>query len=640
MCGIIGVLGKLPTKNSFLAARDTMALRGPDDFGDYYCKEEKIALGQRRLSILDLSIAGHQPFYSVDRRYSMVFNGEIYNYLEIKKELSDGYNFQTRTDTEVLLAAYLKWGAKCLSKLNGMFAFAIWDRKEKKLFLARDQFGIKPLFYSEKNGTIYFSSEVKGILHFKEIPRKLNRKGLLDYLSYRYVLGGETLFEGIYSILPGHYLVVKKGKMSKQICYWKLPVVLKKKDFGEKQIIKKTDELLREAVHLRLRSDVPVGAYLSGGLDSSVVVAMMAEMSDKKIKTFSIGFSEDGFSELEYAKIVSKKFHTEHQEFTMPGEEYFNLLPKVIEFKDAPLLSPNEVAWYFLSKKLNKDITVVFAGGGADELFGGYGRIFRSGFDLERMIGENNLSSNEKKILIGNLLKKYNRLDYKSALEHFLSQYPYLGESLKKNLVDNKIFGKQKNDILNRSYFRNVFRNLKQLSYSDQYLNIFQTVHLLGTLESLDAVSMGASVEARVPYVDKELIEYVSALPLKYKLAWRSKSYHNKSKLLNSDQISEVCDIPKYLLKEIGKKYLPTEIMNRKKMGFPVPLEKWFTGKFEEMAKKLLLSSQSKSAGLYDKKVLTDLLNHKSEMRVVNHGLHIWMLVNIELWFRKYNVAI
>ncbi|MEK7643720.1 MAG: asparagine synthase (glutamine-hydrolyzing) [Patescibacteria group bacterium] len=641
MCGIIGVLGNIPQKNEFESARETMNYRGPDDAGLYYSKKEGVALGHRRLSIIDLTVAGHQPFFSADKRYVLTYNGEIYNYLEIKKQLENFYDFKTKTDTEVLLAAYIKWGVKCLNKLNGMFAFAIWDRKEEKLFLARDQFGIKPLFFCEADGVFYFSSEIKGIIQFKNIPRKLNRRGFLDYLSYRYVLGGETLFAGIKSALPGHYLVVKNDQPIKQFCYWKLPVVIEKKDPGEKEALAMTTELLKQSVRLRLRSDVPVGAYLSGGLDSSVLVALASGFSDQPLKTFSVGFKEENFSELEYARIVAKKFNTDHREYTMRGDEYFDLLSGAIGFKDAPLLSPNEPAWFFLSKEIRKDVTVVLAGGGADELFGGYGRILRSGYDWERMANNDDFSASEKKKLFVNLNKKYGALKFDSPLAHFLGQYSYLGIEHKRALVSPEILDGENSDWLNHNFFRKIFKGLNKLSATDQYLRVFQTVHLLGTLESLDAMSMPASIEARVPYVDKDLIEFVSGLPLKYKMPWRSVSARVRARVLNSDQISEKQDITKYLLRKIGDRCLPAEIMKRKKMGFPVPLDKWFVGgKFEKLAKDVLLSPNAKSLALYNRKPLEDLLNHRTGMVGKNHGLHIWMMMNMEMWLNQYNVSI
>jgi len=639
MCGIIGVIGKLPNKENFLKARDCMAHRGPDDCGDYYNQQENIALGHRRLAIIDLSSSGRQPFESNDKRYIIVFNGEIYNYLEIKEKLSRFYKFKTKTDTEVLLAAYIQWQEECLKYLNGMFAFAIWDKKEKKLFLARDRFGIKPLYYSQIKNNFYFSSEIKGILSINN-KCTLNKKGLLDYLSYRYALGENTLFTGISSLLPGHFMFVKNGKIICKKAYWELPITEKKIDPGEKEALARTAELLGKSVSLHLRSDVPVGAYLSGGLDSSVLVAEMSKLSKNKIKTFSIGFEEEGYSELEYAKIVAKKFETDHHEYVLKGEEYFKLLQKVIRCKDTPLFSPNEVAWYALTGKLKKYVSVIMSGGGADELFGGYGRIFRSGYDLERMKILKSFSEKEISIFLDNLKKKYKDFSFSSPLDLFLSQYTYIDSELKQKLLNPDIFEAYKKDLFNKGYFKSYFLKLKKLNFSDQYLYIFQNVHLLGTLHSLDSVTMSSAVEARVPYVDYNLVEYISALPLKYKMAWKSKYNEEKARLLNSDQISEKHDNIKYLLKKVASQNLPEEIMNRKKMGFPVPLEKWFRGKHEQMAKDLLLSSGSRSKNLYNQKVVTDLLNHKKEAVKRNHGINIWMLVNIELWLREYNLVV
>ncbi len=638
MCGIVGILGSIPSKLKMEQARDAMTHRGPDDAGLYYSPEEQVALGHRRLAIIDLSPAGHQPFFSNDKRYVLVFNGEIYNYLEIKAELEDAYQFKTKSDTEVLLAAYIKWGEQCLSKFSGMFAFAIWDRRDRKLFCARDRFGVKPFYYFNDGKNFYFASEIKALLHFKNIPRRLNKQALLDYLSYRYPLGESTLFEGIQSLLPGHYVAVKPGVAIKREKYWELPNISKKTDPGENEAIARTKELLTHSIKLRLRSDVPMGAYLSGGLDSSVLVAIMSSLSQDRIKTFSVGFPEEGFSELPYAKIVSDKFNTDHTEMTLSGHDYFDSLMEVIKFKDAPLLSPNEVPWYLLSKELKKQITVVLSGGGADELFGGYGRIFRSGFDLERLTRLENYSKEKKEILLNNLKNKYGELNFSSVGEHFLSQYSYWEFSLKQKLLNSEVFGGF--DIKNSTYFEPIFSRLKSLSIEDQYLYTFQTTHLLGTLNHLDNVTMSASVEAREPYVDHSLVEYVSALPFKYKIAWKSPADESQAKLLNSNQISEAYDIPKYLLRKIAADYLPPEIMQRKKLGFPVPLDKWLRGKFGALAKEALLSSEARSRSLFKRNILEDLLEHKEPMVGKNYGLNIWMLMNVELWLREYNVVI
>lgn len=644
MCGIVGVLGgNIPDKLVLEKARDAMIHRGPDDAGVYYNQQEGIGLGHRRLSIIDLSSAGHQPIADNSGRFVLIFNGEIYNYLEIKEELKNFYQFKTRADTEVLLAAYIKWKEKCLEKLNGMFAFAIWDRRARTLLLARDRLGIKPLYYTIQNDSFYFASEIKAILRLTNIERRLDKQALLDYLSYRYALGAKTMFENINSLLPGYYILVKRREEPKLVKYWDLPVVADKADAGEEEVIKETEKLLKKTVRSHMITDVPLGAYLSGGLDSGLLVALMSEISKEPVKTFSIGFAEKGFNEFEYSRKISRIFQADHHEFILHSRDYFDLMPTVIRFKDAPLSTHNEIALYVLSKQLKKFISVVLSGDGADELFAGYGRIFRSGYDLERirrLMHSNCISRRDRNTLIRNMKKKYKILDFNSPLEHFLAQYPYLKLGEKRELMNKEFFRQSDGQLLNKIYFQAFFSKIKKLSPSDQYLYVFQKVHLLGPLHRLDTPTMAASVEARVPYVDHKLVEFVSALPLKYKLSWKSAKDKNRAALLNSDAISEKYDITKYLLRKIGAIYLPPEIINRKKMNFPAPLEHWLGKEYNNFAKSILLSSRARISGLFNKQTLQEWIKHKKNNIDDNRGLNLWMLLNIEIWMNEYKVTL
>src|SRR3989338_635264 len=634
MCAIIGVLGRnLPDQEQFKKARDTMTHRGPDDAGLYYAPEEGVALGHRRLSIIDLSAAGRQPFSSWDNRFLITFNGEIYNYRELKKELEEFYSFKTDSDTEVLLASYIQWGEKCLNKLNGMFAFAIWDRKKKELFCARDRLGVKPFYYATHNGIFYFASEVKGILSMTGMERKLNKESFLDFLSYRYPLGPKTMFDGVFSLLPGHYMTLKGNRAPILKKYWELPVVVDKKDPGETEAKEKTKNLLLSSIKYRMISDVPIGAYLSGGLDSSLITGMMASVSAKPVKTFSVGFQGEDFNEFKYARKVAKLFNAEHHELVLDGKTYLNAVPETIRFKDAPLAVPFDVSGVLLSKELKKDITVVLAGEGADELFGGYGRIFRSGYDLKR------IHKGAKGDVAKNLLKKYDDLKKRNIVDHFVGQYSYFLQDEKRKLLNCSVF-KKTADIFDEDFFREAFSGLEHLSQEEQIMHVFERVHLLGLLHRLDNSAMAKSVEAREPYVDYRLIEYVSALPLSYKMKWKSEEERRSAEVLNSDQISETGDISKYLLKEIARDYLPDEIINRKKLGPPAPLEDWFRGEFKSSAKDLLLSSDAKSKSLFNTKQLGAFLEEVPSDGNSRRGLNIWMLTTLELWMREYNVVI
>lgn len=646
MCGIIGILGsKIPEKSVVEKARDSMIHRGPDDCGIYYNPQEGVALGHRRLSIIDLSSAGHQPMLSNDGRYAVVFNGEIYNYLEIKKELKNSYDFKTQSDTEVLIAAYSRWGRGCLEKISGMFVFVVWDKKRKQLFAARDRLGIKPFYYSLRGDNLFFASEIKGILKISNIERKLNKQGFLDYLSYRQVLGDQTLFVGIKSLLPGHYFTYSQNREFKVRKYWDLPYkdAVKETDIDEKGAVEAARKLLEKAVHSEMVSDVPIGAFLSGGLDSSVLVALMSQFSPKPVKTFSLGFEEKGFSELEYAQLVSKYLKTDHQEFVLKGKDYLDLLPTVIKFKDGPLSTHNEIAIYVLSKELKKYITVVLSGDGADEIFAGYGRILRSGYDIERMIKAKQsgvFTARERKVLFQNFKLKYGDKIYSSVVKHFTDQYTYFPLAEKKKILNYKLFERTRRALLNENYFKIYFSEVSDLDFTDRYLNFFQKVHILGPVARLENSTMAASVEARVPYMDYKLVEFVYSLPYKYKMKWCIGQSRNKTHLLNSDQISEIYDSPKYILKEIGSKLVPAEVIKRKKMGFPVPLHSWFLKEFSGLAHDLLFSSDARSTELYNRKALAECLGNKNPKDEKQSGMNIWLLINIELWMRQSDTKI
>ena len=643
MCAIIGVLGnKLPDKETFIKARDTMTHRGPDDAGLYYSPKEGVALGHRRLSIIDLSEAGRQPFFSKDGAVGIVFNGEIYNFRELRETLKGFYPFETKTDTEVIIAAYMKWGIECVKHLRGMFAFVIWDKKRETLFVVRDRLGIKPLYWSMHDGNFHFSSEIKGILASSEMPRVLDKRALLDYLSYRYPLGERTFFQGIFSLLPGHYMVLKRASVLQIKKYWELPIVENKEDPGEEAVLKNTEKLLKETVQSHMISDVPLGAYLSGGLDSSLLVAFMSSLSKSPVKTFSVGFEEDGFSELEYASIVARSLGTEHHEIVLRQGEYMNLLPETIKIKDVPLHVPNEVALHALSKELKKHITVVLSGEGADELFGGYGRILRSGDDLLHMRElVHNDNGKQKRVLIKNLQEKYGDVRYEKSVDHFLAQYPYVKPSKTEELLSGDFGEGLRRDLLNTSFVEKHFDRASRVSPSEQYTHFLQEIHLLGILHRLDTSSMAASVEARVPYIDHRVVEEISALPLKYKLAWRSKEDEEKARVLNSDQISDVHDTTKYLLRKIGSRHLPASIYERKKFSFVVPLDRWFGGDLKKNARELLLSDDARSKALFKPTVLEQWISRddkRGEFSSSSHGRDIWAILNIELWMREYGV--
>jgi asparagine synthase (glutamine-hydrolysing) len=645
MCGIAGIVridGTLAVEKERIFVRDmtdSISHRGPDD-SDVYA-DENVALGHRRLSIIDLSEAGRQPMFDSTGRFGIVFNGEIYNYLDIKEELAaKGHCFRTRTDTEVVLNAYHEFGAGFLAKLNGMFAFAIYDRRNGNVLLARDRIGVKPLYYTVVADKLLFASEIKALLKYPLVKRNLDVLGMSSYLSYRYPIGTRTLFAGIHSLAPGHYLEVKGAEIS-QKKYWELPVVRSKEDLGEEYYLEKVRSILTKSVQMRLMSDVPIGAYLSGGLDSSIIVALMSQFLREPVKTFTIGFAEEGFNEFSYAKLVADRYKTDHHEIVLTADDYIQNMETLISFKDAPLGVPNEPALYVMSKELKKYITVVLSGEGADELFGGYGRIFRSPYDFARLqeLGKANGVAREDvfKIMADNLHQKYGARTFANEVEHFTHLYQYTKWEDKGKLLSPELVEELDSDNGLTRVFTEEFDKLRGMDLSDKYMYLFEKHHIVGLLQRVDCTTMAASVEARTPFVDHhELVEFAMSIPFKYKIRWKSMMHKIVASVYNSDQISERYDTPKYLLKKAFERDLPPEVVWRKKMGFPVPVQQWFGSEFIKYTKEILLDERSASRGMYNMEYLEKALGDTDVFSSHNFGLKIWMLINLELWFRKY----
>ena len=519
-----------------------------------------------------------------------------------------------------------------------MFAFAIYNKLTNEVYIFRDRLGVKPLYYFYNGDKFIFSSEIKSILKLVDIKRELNIKAISSYFSFRYPILNDTFFENIYSLPPAHYIKISKNSIE-IIEYWNVAGKFKEQqnDRGEKYYINKLREILESSVKYRMISDVPFGSFLSGGVDSSVITAIMAKNSLEPIKTFTIGFEEEGFSEFEYAKIIANKYKTNHKEIVLLGKDYIYTMEKLIEYKDAPLSVPNEVSLYLMSKELRKDIKVVLSGEGADEIFGGYGRIFRSPYDLERIknIDNLNFTDYEKKEFLNNFVKKYLVKNFSNEADHFLNIYSYLSLEDKKYFLSSNI-DLEKIEILFRDKFMSYFNEIKYDNYYNKLMYVFEKVHLVGLLHRVDVATMAASVEARVPFVDHRLVEFAFTIPLKYKLKWKSKSDKESTKTLMSDKISENFDIPKYILKKAYEHMIPKEILYRKKMGFPVPLHKWFSGKFNSYAKEILLSKEAKERGIYNIKNIEKCLNSEKLSTDHSFAIKIWMLINLEIFNKKY----
>ncbi len=598
MCGIAGFssVGKIDKIDGRLSRMlSSMYHRGPDADGKVIINNQ-LALGQRRLAIIDLDPRSDQPMYS-DRGNIIVYNGEVYNYKDIKNNLS--YDFKTKSDTEaILIGIDLKGIDWTINQCNGMFAFSYYDVNSHVMYIARDRMGIKPLYYYAKEGLFVFSSEIKGILNSGFVKAELYEDAIDEYLGNRYVRAPYTFFKDIYQVLPGHYLVVDEQCKVSDIEYWHLPEQFNtNKSFDEIGILQEFGAKLEESICRRMISDVPLGTYLSGGVDSSLISAVAALNKSDPLETFTIGFPE--MNEFSYAKEVATKYGTHHHELLMSDSNYFSMMEEVIGFKDAPLGVPNEIPLTHMSKELKKFITVVLSGEGADELMGGYGRIFRSGFDY----------TNHPDVA-------------PSFYDYFIGQYEYVPRSFRNKYVKNKceireIFDEKiKNEFMCTSHEEAIFR-------------FFHNYHVKGLLQRCDSTTMLASVEARVPFLDHTLIEYVyNNVPYDLKLNWRSSNRRQLASGLMAKDYSEVFDTPKYLLKELAYKYLPINVIERKKVGFPVPLDEWIN----ELAKesKLVL----KDAYWLATNRLEDIIN---ECSIINRGGQIlWMLINVELFRKMY----
>jgi asparagine synthase (glutamine-hydrolysing) len=634
MCGILATIGDIKQNISqadFHAALKLQSHRGPNDIGFDEFHGNK--LGHTRLSILDLSSAGHQPMYSECKDVALVFNGEIYNFKEIRAELeADGILFNTQSDTEVLLKSYLHLGIECIQQFIGMFAFIIVDKRAgfDCTYVVRDRLGIKPLFYLPTGNGYIFSSEVKSILPLAKQKFNLNKKTVSSYFSYRYSILDETFFDGINNLKPGSYLRITPSG-TEQHQYWQLSnFVDQSEDKGEAYYLKRLDELLHSAIKYRMISDVPFGAYLSGGVDSSLVTAIMSKYSAQPIKTYTIGFSEQGYNEFEYADLVANQYHTDHKAINIDASDYFDTLNTLIAYKDAPLSVPNEVPLYLMSKELKKEITVVLSGEGADEIFGGYGRIFRSTDDFyhQDALRQNSLTSAQ-------FQKKYGDQAFKNELDHFIYNYSYTKPALKAQLLTKNIDWHDIESTLN-TRFTASFNEVATSDYQTKMMYTFETVHLQGLLSRVDTTTMATSVEARVPFVDHRLVEFAFTIPNKYKLKWNSIEDQEQAKAKLSDDISEINDIPKYILKKVGEKYLPNEVLYRKKMGFPVPLDKWLGGSFADTASSILSDKNNIANQVIDTQFVLSMLD--DEQLSQNHGLamKIWMVINLFVFCDAY----
>ena len=611
MCGFVGLfkaeqeLLSAAGKNKFVERNAQIYHRGPDDEG--YFEDKNVIFGFRRLSIIDVE-SGHQPFPYNDERYWMVFNGEVYNYIELKEELKKkGYPFTTDSDTEVILAMFQEYGVECFKRLRGMFAILIWDKQEEKLYGARDQFGIKPLYYRESDEGVYFGSEKKSLLNSAD--KEVDLEALQQYLSFQYVPEPLSINKDIYKVKPGHYFVKEVGKPLEFHQYFHALFNPVKQD--QKKLIKDIQDAMFDSVKVHMRSDVPLGSFLSGGIDSSLVVAIAKEFNPK-IKTFSVGFEQEGYSEIDVARETADKLNVENYSYIISPEEYVSRLPKIIWHLDDPLADPACVPLYFVGREAKKQVKVVLSGEGSDELFGGY-TIYHEPDSLKMFRTMPGFINS----LLGRVAKVMPEgVRGKSFLERGttpLSQR-YIGNAKMFEEEAKKEFLKTFNpDVSYQQFTKPFYDTVKNdvLINQMQYIDI-QTWLRGDILLKADRMTMAHSLELRVPFLDMEVFRVARGIVKEEKIANGT---------------------TKHILRLASRGIVPDHILDREKLGFPVPMRFWLKNELHDWAQTLITESQTEQ--YLDKKVILQLLQDHCDNKADN-SRKIWTVLMFMLWHQIY----
>ena len=623
MCGIAGFISK--DKDAPKAEREILLdrmcriieHRGPDEQGATV--QGRAALGMRRLAIIDLK-CGQQPISTADGNLTIVFNGEIYNYRELKKELESlGHRFKTNSDTETILLAYQQFGAACLEKLRGMFAFAIWNKREESLFIARDRVGKKPLFYAlTEKGNFVFGSELKVLLAHGEIKKEIDFAALDAYLTFGYVPEEFCIFRNVNKLAPAEYLIFKNGKIETEK-YWDFKYEPVTQTKSEAEYIETLRELIKEAVEVRLISEVPLGAFLSGGVDSSTIVGLMSQISQKPVKTFSIGFNEDSFNELKYARLAAKHFNTEHHEFVVTPD-LVETVDELVWHFDEPFADSSALPTFMVSKMARKFVTVVLSGDGGDELFAGYTRYVgdkkRSGLNkLPRGFRQNLLKPLSEALPHGARGKHYLYNASLDAADRYIDSVSHFNRMRKKAIYSKEFLSDLNGDLgAGEREFQRIAGRVSTGNHTDNLLYLDSKTYLPGDiLTKVDRMSMAASLEARVPLLDHKLIDFVMNIPANLKL----KGFETK-----------------YIFKKAVRGIVPDEILDRPKQGFGVPINEWINAQLRTRIRETLLEKQALERGLFEAKYIETLFDeHEKKRRDHSHAL--WILFMLELWHRR-----
>ncbi|MCX9080640.1 MAG: asparagine synthase (glutamine-hydrolyzing) [Candidatus Methanoperedens sp.] len=612
MCGIngrINLYGKQIFDDEITLMNDALVHRGPDDSGIWI--ENNVGLGHRRLSIIDLSYSGHQPMKYNDK--VIVHNGEIFNFLELKTELeSKGYEFKSKTDTEVILASYNEWGIECLDKLRGMFAFVIYDKSRNILFGARDRFGKKPLKYFFDGSVFIFASELKAILTQKEVKKEVDWEAIDDYLTLQYVPHPKTGFQNIFKLPQAHYFTLDLNTKKFEIKrYWVLDYS-QKLDLSEKEWVKLLEEALKESVRLRMISDVPLGAFLSGGIDSGAVVAFMSQFT--KVKTFSIGFEEKDFDETYYARMVANRYNTDHHELIVKSTDMTKYIEQLIYQYEEPYADSSQLPTFILSKFAREYVTVILNGDGGDENFGGYDKYMFHLFAkyIKKLPFRNvlmyllKISGQEKAALFIKILDQEN-------WEQHVNYTNYFDTYTKNKFYTEQFIEKIKNHST-FDFFEYVMKNSKSLEYMDRifYLD-FNSYVPDDLMVKVDIATMANSLESRSPLLDHKFVELVAQIPSNFKVGFNKR---------------------KYIFKKMLEKHLDKNILNRKKKGFAIPLDYLFRNELKEYVKNVILDDDGLVLNIMKKEMVQTLLQEQYNGK--NNGKKLWALMVLNLWYNQF----
>ncbi|HKP80809.1 MAG TPA: asparagine synthase (glutamine-hydrolyzing), partial [Pyrinomonadaceae bacterium] len=627
MCGINGIAfssrsGRVVSREVLEAMRDVITHRGPDEDGLFI--DRNVGLGHRRLSIVDVA-SGHQPMTNEDSSLHITYNGEIYNHADYRESLeAGGHVYATHCDTETILHLYEEHGSACVDYLRGMFAFAIWDRGKRELFIARDRLGVKPLYYVHTDdGSLYFGSEIKTLLEARAVRPEINYAVLSDYLANHSPSGEETLFRGVKRLLPGHVMTWRDGELSIRR-YWDVDFT-KEEARDDKTYIQEWTDLFRESVRLRLMADVPLGMFLSGGIDSSAIAAVMSGMVSEPIKTFSVAFAEREANELEYARIVAQAYKTNHHEIVVSPEQFFTALPRLVWHEDEPLAHPSSVALYFVSLLASQHVKVVLTGEGSDEMLAGYGRYRRTIWNLALgqrykrftpSVARDTIRKQIERMMPGGRMRQ-------KLMRTFLVLSPELESIYFDNFavfpapMQQHMFTRETMDRIHSVdpyvELRRLLERTKDLSLLDGLLYADIKTYLHELLMKQDQMSMATSIESRVPFLDHKLVEFTARMPETMKLRGGT---------------------TKYVLRESMKGVLPEKILSRSKMGFPVPIGSWFRGPFKSVIDEYVLSDRALSRGIFAPDFVRKIvaLHQAGE----DHAERLWSLLNFEMWLRRF----